>query len=154
MNSSVPAPQPMQVYLWVEEKDRLSVAFRNELLHALNNTGKINASLLPAPKPGPQDYPILRVWIARPGLSWTPVYGQSDMMVRFTFSTFSSDVPQEEQKPMMMSNEKPGVYTLFAQGSVTIRDTSFGLFSLPGYWDHMAETAAKPVAEEVSKTIQ
>ena len=61
----------MHVYVWVEEKDSLSTRLRDQVIAKLRESGRFDPEVLAAARPGPDDYPLLRVWIKRPGLSWS-----------------------------------------------------------------------------------
>jgi hypothetical protein len=148
-----PAPsQKIHVYVWVEEKDRLSTQLRDSVMERLRQSGRMDVEPLPTPKPGPNDYPLLRVWISTPGYSWTPFYAQTDMEVRYGFSTFSSDIPLDKDVLVSIDNRVP--YPLHVKGSVKLTDKSFGLISLPGYWDWLSSQAAEKLSADLLSSIK
>ncbi len=138
--------QTMRLYIWMEEKDRLSTELRDDLMAGLRASGRFDPVLLPTPKPTAKDFPILRVWIERPGYSWTPVYAQADMQVRWAFSSSNIDVSFDDTQPFTLNNLAGPA--LLARGKINLRDRTYGLISLPGYWSYLASQAAKAVQSE------
>lgn len=152
---SVPVPQNMRVYVWIEEKDRLSTQLRDALLEELRATGRFDPLILASPKPGLLDYPLLRVWIERPGMSWTPVYAQADMKVRWGFSTFNTEIDFEQDPPRMDLQSTPdNSFIMMAYGNVQARDRTIGLVSLPAYWNHLARQGAQKIAAELADKLR
>lgn len=143
--------QHTRLYVWIEEKDRLSTSLRDDLMAGLRATGRFDPVLLPTPKPTAQDFPILRVWIERPGYSWTPVYAQADMQVRWAFSSANIDVSFDDTRPFTLNNLQGPA--LLARGKVNLRDRTYGLVSLPGYWNYLAAQAAKAVQTELESQL-
>lgn len=151
-SNNSPAPQtPLPIYLWIEEKDSLSTGLRDALSDGLRATGRFDPQVLATAKPGAADFPLLRVWVERPGLSWTPFYAQADMQIRFGFSTYSSEIDFKDDAPMQVPS---GDFALYGEGDLHLRDQSFGLISLRGYWDYLAEQAAAKVVEEVGRVMR
>lgn len=143
--------QPMPVYVWIEEKDSLSTGLRDALVEQLQASGRFNPQVLPAaPKPQPTDVPLLRVWIERPGLSWTPFYAQADMLVRFGFSTYTTDISFEDDAPI---TTPASPWALYGEGQANLVDQSFGLISLRGYWSHLAQQAAEKITAELVRVM-
>lgn len=150
-SNNQPAPGRVPVYVWVEEKDALSTALRDQLVRELARGGRYDPVLLPSAKPGAGDVPLLRVWIERPGLSWTPVYAQADMQVRFGFSSYTTAIDFETDAAAMLPSEGWGVYT---DGTLAVKDRTFGLVSLPAYWRYLAGKAAQGISEELGKIVK
>jgi hypothetical protein len=144
-------PASMPVYLWIEEKDSLSTGLRDQLLHALRASGRFDPRLLPTPKPTAADVPLLRVWVERPGLSWTPFYAQADMLVRFGFSTYTTDISFEEDPPIRTPSSP---WALYGEGNLNLKDQSYGLISLPAYWDYLSTHAADAIVKEITRVLE
>ncbi len=138
------------VYLWIEEKDSLSTGLRDELLSALRATGRFDVQVLPTAKPASGDAPLLRVWVERPGLSWTPFYAQADMLVRYGFSTYTTEIDFEEDAPVQLP---AGEYAFYGEGRLTLKDRSFGLISLRGYWQYLAAQAAEKITADLQREM-
>lgn len=150
-NNNGAPPQPMPVYVWIEEKDSLSTGLRDALAEELRASGRFNPQVLPAaPKPQPGDVPLLRVWVERPGLSWTPFYAQADMLVRFGFSTYTTQISFEDNDPI---TTPASPWALYGEGDVNLVDRSFGLISLRGYWSHLGQQAAEKIVAELVRVM-
>jgi len=150
-NNAGAPPQPMPVYVWIEEKDSLSTGLRDALVAELVASGRFNPQVLPAaPKPTAGDVPLLRVWVERPGLSWTPFYAQADMLVRFGFSTYTHEISFEDDSPITTPATP---WALYGEGNVNLVDRSFGLISLRGYWSHLGQQAAEKIVAELVRAI-
>lgn len=145
-------PEKLHIYVWVEEKDRLSTQLRDQLVDDLNHDGRLQVELLPGETPTPADVPLLRVWISRPGYSWTPVYAQAEMEVKYGFSTYNSNISFDEKVPVMIDNRS--AYPLVVRGAVDLSDRTAGLISLPGYWSWLANQASTKISTDLEASIK
>lgn len=139
-------PEPFYpVAVWIEEKDSLSTLLRDRLVEKLAATGRFNPVVLDSDRPGPGDAPLLRVWISKPGLSWTPFYAQTRGEVRFGFSTYSPDVSLVTGEPFLFTSKNGAEYLYASRGEIELNDQTYGLVSLPGYWQWIADKTAQEI---------
>ena len=73
------------------------------------------------------------------------------MLVRFGFSNYTSDISFEEDPPIQTP---AGHWALYGEGNLNLKDQSYGLISLPGYWDYLSDQAAQGVVKELVRALE
>ncbi len=89
---------------------------------------------------------VLVVAVRNHTTSYTPVRATGEVAADFAYVgsrnvSFATGLVTEEQ--MIVTNEEPYV----VRGEVTVRDRSRGLFSVPGYRNHLREALAETLRE-------
>lgn len=133
-----PLPMDQALDLYVIGPRRLADELAEELAGRLGATsyiGEVNRKEAPPVKTGTS---LLVVEITRPGVFWTPVFGRTDMEVKISYAS-DGEVDWMGEEVVYFSSGNP---TVRVRGEYRFRDSSFGLFSLPGYYSYLSDSIA------------
>jgi len=95
--------------------------------------------------------PVLYVEIIPLKHIWTPVYAQAEYKVEVSYASNGDTSFRKDEVVRFTSDTNP--ITRQLKSSFTIQDTSFGIMSVTGYQDYLAEKMAAAIHENLRKEI-
>jgi hypothetical protein len=96
------------------------------------------------------DHPLLVVAIQEQSVRWTPVYAVARIVVTASFAS-TGDVRWRHQQPPTMELEGPG--ELMVDGTVTLRDQSYGLIARPAYRRHLEQALGAALVDALEQPL-
>lgn len=96
------------------------------------------------------DHPLLVIGIQEQSVRWTPVYADAHIVVTASFAS-TGDVRWRHQQPPTMELEGPG--ELMADGTVTLRDQSYGLIARPAYRRHLDQALGAALVDALEQPL-
>jgi hypothetical protein len=139
---------PETTGLYVGAEERMAQALRERvkrLLQSQEHMGKFTSLNAPADQ---MDIPQLYVQVKPVTHVWTPVYAHSEYELVIAYAS-NGDIPfRDDATPHFVYMDDQPV--LQFQGKISLTDNSWGLMSLPGYRDYLADQ----LAGQVQKTLQ
>jgi len=121
-------------------------ALQKSLTEQIDKAGMGQIELAGELEPAPQN-PALVVKVGKPGSIWTPFFAMSQFSIHAGYAsngdmTFMESI---EATHTGIGNPDTSVVTLYAEYEVN--DRSFGLISLPGYHQYLADYLAQQIVE-------
>ncbi len=89
------------------------------------------------------EFPYLFVEISRKGVIWTPVYGQAEFEIKIAYAS-NGDVSFRHNDPPAFHNEDQAS-SIKHSGQYQFTDVSWGVMSLPGYYDYLSDQVATAI---------
>jgi hypothetical protein len=96
----------------------------------------------------PANAPLLYVQVKEQNVRWTPVYSTAALQVVVSYAE-NGDVSFKDQEP---THFQAGSFQF--KGTYNLEDVSWGLMSLPGYQDYLAQNAAHTVSDGVQSQFK
>lgn len=139
---------PATTGLYVDAEERMAQALQERVKRQLQNWQYVGeVSMLNAPA-DQMDIPQLYVKVSPVKQVWTPVYARSEYELVIAYGSKGDISFRDDAAPHFVSIA--GQPSLQFQGKITLTDTSWGLISLPGYRDYLADK----LAGQVQGTLQ
>ncbi len=143
---------PQVTGLYVEGRGQLAETLLAQVKRQLKNQqhiGDITDMNAPVDR---ADIPQLYIQVVPISHFWTPFYARSEYQLVVSYAS-NGDISFRQQKsPRFMATG--GQPVLQYKASQTIKDTSLGLFSAPGYQDYLAGKMARLILDNFQKQTQ
>jgi hypothetical protein len=110
--------------------------------------GRIDLLKVPVDQVG---QPLVYVTVQRKDILWTPFYARSTIQVDVAYAT-DGDVSFRNNDPTHFVSLTDQPYVQY-YGSYSFDDKSWGVFSWPGYQDHLADQIAKTVLASLQEEL-
>lgn len=142
-------PGAASLFLFVEGDDALESALRSELEAALSEGPRFAGVTVLDRTSVVDEYPALAVGISDHDVLWTPLYGRSMVVTRFSFASDRGNVSWRDESPLVIEADA----TVRSRGQIETRDETWGLISRPAYLEHLAQAAAVQVAGQLEQAL-
>ena len=83
-------------------------------------------------------------------INWLPIRGRTEVTVRISYSSDGDVTWRNQDPPTFVFEGEPGIK---ADGTLTLVDSSWGLFSLPGYRDYVAVKMAAAISDALNQVF-
>lgn len=143
---------PAATYVVVVGSSRLDSALKANLADQLPGMAGLGAVNFVDPSNISANAPLLYVQVKEQNVRWTPVYATAALQVVVSYAE-NGDVSFKDTEPThFQTSTTPGVFQF--KGVYQLDDVSWGLMSLPGYEDYLAQNAAAAIMKSVQDQLK
>ena len=137
----------------VAGSSRLDTSLKSDLISALPGVTGLGQLNFVDPANIPANAPLLYVQVKEQNVHWTPVYSTAALQVVVAYSA-NGDVSFKDDEPTHFTTITTPGGSLQFKGTYQLNDTSWGLMSLPGYQDFLAQNLAQTIVKSVQEQFK
>ena len=135
----------------VAGSSRLDTALKADLVNLLPGVAALGEVKFVDPAGAPANAPLLYIQVKEQNIRWTPVYSTAALQVVVAYAD-NGDVSFKDNEPTHF--QSGGAGSLQFKGTYQLEDTSWGLMSLPGYNDYLAQNTAQTIVKSVQEQFK
>jgi len=142
---------PTSTALAIEGNGRLERSLAAEIARQAegqSQVGRIDLLKVPVDSVG---QPLVYVTVQKKDMLWTPVFARSTIELNVAYAT-NGNVSFRSQEPTQFTVDASQPYMQY-MGHYTFEDKTWGIFSYPGYQDHLADQIAKTVLDSMKAEL-
>jgi hypothetical protein len=137
----------------VAGSSRLDTSLKSGLINSLPGVAGLGEVTFVDPANIPANAPLLYVQIKEQNVRWTPVYSTAALQVVVAYSD-NGDVSFKDHEPTQFNTITSPGSSLQFKGIYQLDDTSWGLMSLPGYQDFLAQNLTQTIMKSVQEQFK